>query len=332
MRDPYEILGVTRKASEAEIKKAFRNLAKKHHPDTHANDPKAVKRFQEISAAYEIVGDKEKRAQFDRGEIDANGQPKGFDAGFRPGAGFEQGFRGRAGNGPGYGGPGYGGPGGQGPGGFDFHWSGGDNNTEGFRAEDILGDIFGGGLGGAKSRRGQSRKGGDLQFETAVTLEEAVRGGTRRVTVGDGRQLEVRVPPGVKEGQQIRLRGQGEPGARGGPAGDVLITITLAPHPYFTREGQDLRMDLPVTLKEAVLGAKVPAPTLSGPVTLTVPAHSNTGRTLRLKGKGLPGASADQAGDLYVRLVVSLPDTPDEKLDSFVKGWNADYDPRTKLR
>jgi DnaJ-class molecular chaperone len=325
MRDPYETLGVTRKASEADIKKAFRNLAKKHHPDTHANDPKAVNRFQEISAAYEIVGDKEKRAQFDRGEIDAAGQPKGFNAGFRPGAGFEQGFRGRGGNaGPGHGGA-------QGPGGFEFNWSGGDN-AEGFRAEDILGDIFGGGLGGGKSRRNQTRKGTDLQFETTVTLEESVRGGTRRVVVGDGRQLEVRVPAGVRDGQQIRLRGQGEPGARGGPPGDVLITVALAAHPIFTREGQDLRMDLPVTLKEAILGAKVPAPTLSGPVTLTLPPHSNSGRTLRLKGKGLAGTGTEPAGDLYVRLVVSLPDTPDEKLDSFVKTWNTEYDPRAKPR
>jgi DnaJ-class molecular chaperone len=325
MRDPYETLGVTRKASEADIKKAFRNLAKKHHPDTHANDPKAVNRFQEISAAYEIVGDKEKRAQFDRGEIDAAGQPKGFNAGFRPGAGFEQGFRGRGGNtGPGHADA-------QGPGGFEFNWSGGDN-AEGFRAEDILGDIFGGGLGGGKSRRSQTRKGTDLQFETTVTLEESVRGGTRRVVVGDGRQLEVRVPAGVRDGQQIRLRGQGEPGARGGPPGDVLITVALAAHPIFTREGQDLRMDLPVTLKEAILGAKVPAPTLSGPVTLTVPPHSNSGRTLRLKGKGLAGTGAESAGDLYVRLVVSLPDTPDEKLDSFVKTWNTEYDPRAKPR
>src|SRR5215470_1829729 len=248
MRDPYEVLGVSKKASEAEIKKAFRTLAKKHHPDTHANDPKAVKRFQEINSAYEIVGDKEKRAQFDRGEIDAAGQPRGFNPG-------PQGF-------------------------------GGDG--AGFSAEDIFADILGG-FGGGGKRRSQPRKGADIQLATTVSLQEAAQGGLRRVVLGDGRQLEVRIPPGVKDGQQIRLRGQGAPGERGGPPGDAFITVAIAPHAYFERDGRDLRLDLPITLKEALLGGKVPVPTLTGPVTLTVPPHSNSGRVLRLKGKGLPG-------------------------------------------
>lgn len=309
MRDPYDILGVSKSASEAEIKKAFRNLAKKHHPDTHGNDPKAVKRFQEVNGAYEILGDKEKRAQFDRGEIDAAGQPKGFPGG----QGFS-GFRPRPG------------AGGRGPGGFE--WSG---EGQGFSAEDIFADILGG-FGGGRGRRGQAKKGADIQLETTVTLHEAAKGGTRRVVLSDGRQLEVRIPVGVKEGQQVRLRGQGAPGERGGPAGDALIAIAIAPHPYLQRDGRDLRMDLPITLREAVQGGKVTVPTLTGEVTLTIPPHSNSGQQLRLKGKGLPAGANEAAGDFYVKLVVTLPEGGDAKLDTFVKGWDGQYDPRAKLR
>jgi DnaJ-class molecular chaperone len=317
MRDPYDVLGVPRKATEAEIKKAFRALAKKHHPDKHGNDPKAVKKFQEISGAYELLGDKEKRAQYDRGEIDEAGQPKGFNQGFRPGgAGFEQGFGARSG-------------GRAGPRGFEYQWSG--NGDEGVKAEDIFSEFFGG-LGGGGKRRQQPHKGADVQLQTTVSLQEAAQGGTRRVVLADGRQLEVRIPPGVKDGQQIRLRGQGAPGERGGPPGDALITIAIAPHPYLERDGRDLRMDLPVTLKEAVMGAKVPVPTLTGPVTLTVPPHSNSGRVLRLKAKGLPGTGGESPGDLYVRLVVTMPETPDPTLDAFLQSWDNAYDPRAKLK
>jgi DnaJ-class molecular chaperone len=320
MRDPYEVLGISRKAGEAEIKKAFRALAKKHHPDTHANDPKAVKKFQEVNAAYEILGDKEKRAQFDRGEIDAAGQPKGFSQGFHPGgAGFERGFQGFRGR------PG----GGAGPQDFEFQWGG--NGNEGLKGEDIFAEFLSG-LGGGGKRRAQPKKGADVQLQATVSLQEAAMGGTRRVVVADGRQLEVRIPPGVKDGQQIRLRGQGTPGERGGPPGDALITVAIAPHPFLERDGRDLRMDLPITLKEAVTGAKVPVPTLTGPVTLTIPPHSNSGRVLRLKGKGLPGTGGESPGDLYVRLVVTLPDTPDPKLDAFVESLDKDYDPRAKFR
>jgi len=316
MRDPYDVLGVSRKASDAEIKKAFRALAKKHHPDTHANDPKAVKRFQEISGAYELLGDKEKRAQYDRGEIDANGQPKGFDQGFRPGAGGFGGFEGMRGR-----------SGRSGPGGFEFNWSGG----EGVNAEDIFSDILGGLGGGGSRRRAQPRKGADIQLQTTVTLQEAAAGGLRRVIAGDGRELEVRIPPGVKDGQQIRLRGQGAPSERGGPSGDALIEIAIAPHPFFERDGRDLRMDLPISLKEAILGAKVPVPTLTGPVSVTVPPHSNSGRVLRLKGKGLPGTGGEPAGDLYARLVVTLPESPDARLDDFANSWDSQFNPRSKL-
>ena len=311
MRDPYDVLGVARKASEAEIKKAFRALAKKHHPDKTGNDQAAMKRFQEINSAYELLSDKEKRAQYDRGEIDAAGQPKGFGAGFNPSAG---GFRG--GPRPGAGAA------------REFHFNFGDE--EGVNIDDILGGIFGGGAGPARGRpRAQPRRGQDLQLQTTVSFQEAALGGTRRVMLADGRELEVKIPPGLKEGQQIRLRGQGAPGERGAPAGDLLITVSVAPHPYLTRDGDDIRMDLPITLKEAVLGAKVEVPTLTGPVAVTVPANSNTGNVLRLKGKGIQAPG--HAGDFYIRLLVTLPEQADADLQSFAKRWNAAYDPRTKL-
>ena len=310
MRDPYSVLGVAKNASEAEIKKAFRALAKKHHPDTKGGDAASAKRFQEISAAYDILGDKEKRAKFDRGEIDANGNPR-FDS---------QGF----GGGPF-------GRGGQGARDFHFAWGNQGETAEGFRAEDIFSDLFGGGR-----RRTQARKGEDFELAVTVSLTEAALGATRRVTLPDGRDLDVRIPTGLKDGQQIRLKGQGGPGAHGGPSGDVLLSVSVAPHPYFVREGNDLKLDLPITLHEAILGAKVTVPTLTGQVALTVPPNSNTGVVLRLKGKGIPGrgsaSGGEAAGDLYVRLTVTLPEKPDASLREFVERWKADYDPRSKLK
>jgi DnaJ-class molecular chaperone len=323
MQDPYSVLGVAKTASEADIKKAFRNLAKKHHPDTHGGDATAKKKFQEISAAYDIVGDKDKRAKFDRGEIDANGNPRGFD----PGGGFRPG--GFGGQGP---------FGGGNPRDSQYTWqNAGGEQAEGFRAEDIFSDLFGGLGGGARGRkRNQPQRGEDYEMQITVSFEEAVRGGTRRMTLPSGSDVDVRIPAGVKDGQQIRLRGQGAPGRNNGPNGDLLLSVTIAPHPYFTRDGSDLKMDLPVTLKEAVLGGKVPVPTLGGTVQLTIPANANSGAVLRLKGKGVPGrgtsGGGEQAGDLYVRLVVTLPDRPDSDLHKFAEGWKTDYDPRAKLK
>lgn len=316
MRDPYEVLGVSKTASEAEIKKAFRTLAKKHHPDTKGGDKAAQKRFQEISAAYEIVGDKDKRAKFDAGQIDASGNTQGFD----PRA---HGFRGNP----------FGG--GQGPGGF--HWSNQDNdeNIGGFRAEDIFADLFGGMAGGRAKGRGQTRapqRGEDFSVSATVSFEEAARGGERRVVLPNGEQIDVKIPAGLKDGQQIRLKGRGGAGRSGGPAGDVLIQVAVAPHPVFAREGNNLKLDLEISLKEAVLGGKVPVPTLSGTVHLSVPANSNTGSVLRLKGKGIPARGNEPAGDLYVRLIIALPPKPDADLRNFVEGWGNDYDPRHKTR
>jgi DnaJ-class molecular chaperone len=321
MRDPYEILGIAKTASEADIKKAFRTLAKKHHPDKHAGDAAAQKRFQEISGAYDILGDKQKRAQYDAGAIGADGNPKGFDprqSGFRQGNPFGGGFGG-----------------GGGPGAREFHFSfddaassPGGGGAAGF--EDIFADLMGGGRR-AKSAQNRATKGEDFSAAVTVSFAEAAIGGTRRVMLQNGEQIDVKIPVGVKDGQVVRVKGRGGAG-RGGPNGDILLTVSVAPHPFMIRDGNDIRMDLPVSLKEAVLGGKVPVPTLTGTVSLSVPPNSNTGSVLRLKGKGIAANGGTEAGDFYVRLVVTLPDKPDESLRGFVQGWTFDYDPRAKMR
>jgi DnaJ-class molecular chaperone len=314
MRDPYDVLGVSKTASEAEIKKAFRALAKKHHPDTKGGDASAQKKFQEIGAAYDIVGDKEKRAKFDAGEIDASGNPRGFD----PGA---HGFRG---------GPSGGGQGG--PRDFHFTWTDqqGEGAQQGFNADDLFADLLGG-LGGRGGRQ-QPRQGQDFSVSMTASFEDAARGAERRVMLPNGEQIDVKIPVGLRDGQQIRLKGRGGAGRRGGPAGDVLIQVSVAAHPFYVRDGNNLRMDIPVTLQEAVIGGKVPVPTLTGTVSLSVPAGSNTGSVLRLKGKGIPAHGSESAGDLYVKLIVTLPDKPDPALQKFAESWNAAYDPRSKLK
>ena len=317
MRDPYQVLGVAKSASEAEIKKAFRNLAKKHHPDTHAGDEAAKKRFQEISAAYDIVGDKDKRAKFDGGEIDESGNPRGFD----PRAG---GFRA---NPFGFGGGAGGAPGGDRE--FHFSWDDRGGGSQGFSAEDVFSEL----MGGKRGQRGsRPARGEDFAVAITASFGESVMGGTRRIVLNNGEQIDVKIPAGMKDGQQIRAKGRGGAGRQGGPNGDVLIQVSVAPHPYLSRDGNDLRMDLPVTLKEAVLGAKAPVPTLSGTVNLSIPANSNSGAVLRLKGKGVPAHGSEAAGDLYVRLVVALPDRPDPALKSFVEGWQSNFDPRARMK
>jgi DnaJ-class molecular chaperone len=328
MRDPYEVLGVARSASAADIKSAFRRLAKKLHPDANKHDPKAASRFAELNAAYEIVGDKDKRKAFDGGEIDAEGKPRfqGFEGfGRQPGAGgFGQ------------------------QGGFEtFTWGSEGGHAAGGRAgargfggfEDILKDVF-----GARGAAGRARAGGGVHFEPedfgvgsgggrdisaalSITLPEAAKGVSKRVQLPTGKEVEVKIPAGLDEGQQIRLKGQGLPGP-GGRTGDLLITVSVTPHPLFQRDGADLRLDLPVTLYEAVLGAKVRVPTLEGTVELAIPAGTNSGRTFRLKGKGFPGK--ERKGDLLANVRIVLPEGHDRDLDELMRKWRETkpYDPR----
>ncbi|MGP0093695.1 MAG: DnaJ C-terminal domain-containing protein [Xanthobacteraceae bacterium] len=329
MRDPYEVLGVSRGATAAEIKSAFRRLAKKLHPDANKHDPKAASRFAELNAAHEILGDGDKRKAFDRGEIDAEGKPRfqgfegfGADAGgrFRRDGGFEaftsgpEGFHRSGGAGPG-----------------TFRSSGG--------FEEILKDVFSGLGGGARRRPGArfetedatvARGGQDVAVSVTITLSEAVSGIKKRVHLPTGKDVDVRIPAGLTEGKQIRLRGQGLPGADGS-VGDALITVSLAPHSTFSLDGADLRLDLPITPYEAVLGGKVRVPTLDGVVELAIPPGTNGGRTFRLKGKGLP--TKKSAGDLLVTVQIMLPEHVDPELEQFLRKWRATkpYDPRAEL-
>jgi DnaJ-class molecular chaperone len=327
MRDLYEVLGVTKGASAADIKKAYRRLAKKLHPDANNKDPKAAAKFAELNSAYEVLGDDKKRAAFDRGEIDAEGKPRfhGFEtsaAGHGP-AGFN-----REGN-------------------FEtFTWG-----PEGFRRssgrsgggfgrfEDMLGDMFGHfGAGGPGTRHGSesedlsaSRRGQDVAAALTITLEEADKGVMKRMRLPTGRDVEVRIPAGLAEGQQIRLKGQGLAGYSG-PAGDALISVTIAPHPYFKVEGANLRLDLPITLYEAVLGGKVRVPTLKGAVELAIPPGTDAGRTFRFRGKGL--TSKLGRGDLFATARIVLPEGPDAELEALMRRWLEfkPYDPRRDMK
>ena len=328
MRDPYEVLGVTRHAGAAEIKAAFRRLAKKLHPDANKHDPKAASRFAELNAAYEIVGDADKRKAFDRGEIDAEGKPRfqGFEGfGSHPGAGAAGGF---------------------GPESVFETFSFGPDGARSSRGsgrgfagfEDILKDVFGarGGAGrGARSgfqfeQDDVTAAGRDIAAALSITLPEAAKGVKKRLQLPTGKEVEVKLPAGLDNGQQIRLKGQGLAGASG-RAGDLLITVTVEPHPLFQREGADLRLDLPVTLYEAVLGAKVRVPTLDGAVELAIPPGTNAGRIFRLRGKGFPAKT--QKGDLLTTIRIVLPEGHDSELAAFMRKWRdaKPYDPRRDI-
>ena len=311
MRDPYDVLGVAKTASAAEIKSAFRKLAKKYHPD-QSKEPRAKERFAEVGSAYEIVGDDKKRKAFDRGEIDAEGKPRApqFE-----GFGFGRG-------------PGSGGRGDHRNFGFDFG-AGGFSAESGSIDPDILSELFG---AGRTRTRSQPTRGEDIAVSAAVPLATVAHGGSVRVALPTGRTLDVTVPVGIEDGKSIRLRGQGHPGGhRGAPPGDVIVTIRYAPHPLFKVEGRDLRLDLPITLYEAILGARVRAPTLSSEVEVSVAPGANGGRVLRLRGKGLP-ASADQAaGDLLATLRIVLPNEPDAELTALMRKMRDQkpYQPRS---
>jgi DnaJ-class molecular chaperone len=318
MRDPYEVLGVPRGASAAAIKSAYRKLAKKHHPDANKNDPKAAARFSELNSANEIIGDEEKRKAFDRGEIDAEGKPRfqGFPGGDPRARG--------------------------GPGGFETHTfrsGGGPGGLGGGGFEDILNSMFGGAAARGAPGGGRTFEfdtGGiavdlDLSVAMTVSLEESVKGVEKRVRLPTGKELNVKIPAGVVAGQQIRLKGQGET-APGHRPGDLLITVNIAPHPFFKVEGSDLRVELPITLYEAVLGGKVRVPTLGSAVELSIPKNTSSGRTFRLKGKGLPKPTAT-AGDLLVTARIVLPDGNDAELETLMQKWRDGhpYNPRSDL-
>jgi DnaJ-class molecular chaperone len=330
MRDPYDVLGVAKTASVAEIKSAFRRQAKKLHPDANKHDPRAAARFAELNAAYEILGEESKRKAFDRGEIDAEGKPRfqGFE-GFGPG-------RGQGGFGP--------------EGVFEtFSW-GRDGFQQargrggGFRGfgglggfEDILKEAFGGagrsgrpGGGFQFEQEDVGRAGQDITAALTITLAEAAKGTDKRVQLPTGREVDVKIPAGLNEGQTIRLKGQGLAGA-GGRAGDLLITVSVAPHPLFARAGADLRLELPISLYEAVLGAKVRVPTLDGAVELAIPPGTSSGRTFRLKGKGFPAKQAK--GDLLATVRIMLPEGDDADLEELMRKWRKakPYDPRKSM-
>ena len=293
--DPYKELGVSKGASADEIKKAFRKLAKELHPDKNPGDKAAEERFKRITAAFDLLGDAEKRAKYDRGEIDADGreQFRGFGGGQPGGGGRSGGFGG-------------------------FGGSGGRGGFEDIDLEELFGAFGGGGRAKSGFGGGFGGMGQDVRATLDISLEDAIAGTTRRIQFSDGRMLDVAIPKGASDGQTIRLKGQGAPG-RGGQAGDALIELKIQPHPVFKRDGADLTMDLPVSVPDAVLGGKIQVPTPEGAVMMTIPKGSNSGKVLRLKGRG---AYADgKRGDLLAKLAVTLPETSDDELIRFATEW-----------
>ncbi len=311
MTDPYKVLRVAKSASAGDIKAAYRKLAKKLHPDLNPGDADIERRFKEVSQAYGIVGDSEKRKRFDRGEINASGQetaPAGAGPGFyRRYAGSNEGAK----------------------------YSHAEFGSE-FDVQDILSDLF-----GQRAMR-PVRRGADVSYAVKVDFVEAALGAKKRVQLADGKTLDITLKPGTEDGQTLRLKGQGQAaqgqasqgkaGRNEAPAGDALIRVRVSPHRFFVRQGRDIHLELPITLKEAVLGASVPVPTIHGKVALKVPAGANSGQTLRLRGKGVPAGAGKPAGDQLVKLTLVLPEKPDTALKDFVEGWDGadEQDPRRK--
>jgi DnaJ-class molecular chaperone len=288
--DPYTTLGVKKDATQDDIQKAYRRLAKKLHPDLNPGNKGAEEKFKEVASAYDLLSDPDKRARFDRGEVDAAGTE-------RPRQQYYRDFADQEG------------------------WSAYTNNS-GFSdfgdfagTDDILSEIF-----GRAGRAGRRRRGQDVRYHLELSFLDAVNGGKQSIVLPDGTTLEVSIPPGTRDGQTLRLKGKGRPAADDGPSGDALIEISVLPHPYFTRKGDDIYLDLPISLKEAVLGAKVKVPSPAAAVTVAVPKWSSTGRVLRLKGRGVPRSDGSK-GDEYITLKLVLPQKPDPQLEKFVAQW-----------
>ncbi len=292
-RDPYTVLGVERTASQKDIQSAYRKLAKKLHPDLNPGDEEAERRFKELSAAYAILSDEDKRKRFDAGEIDAGGEEKPQHRYYRDYAGA-----------------------GAGAGGSQYRSSAGFSDFA--SGDDIFAEFFSRRAGGAGGFR---MRGEDRHYRLEVDFLDAVNGARKTIGLGGGKTLDINIPAGTRDGQTLRLRGHGEPGEGGAEAGDALIEVSVAPHPFFTRDGDDIRLELPLSLVEAVEGGKVRVPTPAGAVSASVPPWSNSGKQLRLKGKGVPRRGGG-AGDLYVTLRIVLPDKPDDRLKAFVSGWS----------
>jgi len=296
MRNPYDVLGVEKGAGQADIKKAYRTLAKELHPDVNPGDKIVEQRFKEVTAAYQLLNDANQRQKFDRGEINADGSPKrNFGFGSRSG----------------------GHTGGGGFGGFEAD------------ADDLFSDLFGRRRGGRT--RTASMRGKDVSYTVKIPFEESVLGVRRRIKLYDGKTIDVDIPPGTENGQTLRLKQQGMPGMGGGEAGDAFVEVQVEPHKFYERDGLDIFVDIPVTLGEAVLGAKITVPTIHGPVSVSVPAGANTGTSLRLKGKGV-NTRKGGAGDQYIRLKIMLPDKPDPDLIEFVEKWSKDFDGDVRRR
>jgi DnaJ-class molecular chaperone len=300
MADPYSTLGIARGASDADIKKAYRKLAKELHPDTNPNNPKAAERFAKVTAAYDLLSDKGKRAQFDRGDIDGDGNPANPFAGMRGSGGGSGGFRGNPGGG-----------------GFAGAMDG--------DLSDIFEGLFGG--GGFGRRSAPPAKGANVNYRLNVPFVDAAAATPQRITLQDGKTIDLKIPLGVENGTQVRLAGKGQPGTGGN--GDAIVTLEIGTHRFFTRDGDHVRLDLPITLGEAVLGGKVKVPTVDGAVMLGIPKGATSGKVLRLKGKGFTGKSGVR-GDQLVTLMIDVP-AGDAALDQFVQNWTDNRNPRADI-
>jgi len=298
MRDPYKVLGVSKNMSQSDLKKTYRKLAMKLHPDQNPGDEKVAEKFKEVSAAYALLSDEKMKARYDRGEINPDGSEKGF-ANYQQHAG--------AGGNP-FGG---GGNGGAGFGAFGA----------GFDAEDLFSNLFGGSRARAQHPRVKKR-GEDKTYNISIEFLNAVLGSKKQIKLENGKTLNINIPVNVKEGQQIRLKGQGRPGVGGGANGDALIEVHIKKHPYFTIKNNDIHLDLPITLEEAVLGGKVTVPTISGKIALNIPKKSNSGKVMRLKGKGAADPKTKKTGDQLVKLLIMLPDTLNSDLEKNIKKWS----------